>query len=74
MRFASYVVRALGVLMIGLAAIAIPFVIIYLLGAITTGGREYVGELTVLLGIAAVSILVGLGALRIANAMIRSSL
>ena len=73
MRLASYLVRALAVLLIGLAAIAVPFVLIYLIGAISTGGREYVGEFMVLLGIAGFGALGGWGALRVANAMVRSS-
>ena len=69
MKVASYFVRVISLLLFGLGAIATPFVLVYLMGAIGTGGKEAVGELFVVFVAAVIGIVGGLGAWRIANAM-----
>ncbi len=69
MKYISYLLRLVAILLLGVGAVATPFGLLYLVGAITTGGREYSGEMMVLLGIATVCILGGMGAWRAANAM-----
>ncbi len=61
--------RLLAILLLGLGVLAIPFVGVYLMGAIGTGGNEAVGELLVVLAVAVIGILGGLGAWRAASAI-----
>ena len=45
----SVVLYLVAIVFFVIGAIAVPYSLIYLTGAIGTGGREYVGELSVLL-------------------------
>ena len=69
MKAASILFRIIAILLLGLGALAASFGLLYLAGAILTVGREYTGEMMVLLGIATVCLLAGVGAWLAANAM-----
>lgn len=71
MRAVVYLLRILSVLLLGLGILAVPFALVYLMGAIGTGGREAVGELVVMLTAVAVGFGGGVGVWRAAGVLNR---
>ncbi len=72
MRVAFYALRIVALALFALGFLAAPFAMLYFVGAIGTGGREYTGELGVT-GLAAVfGILGGLAVWRVGSMLRRN--
>lgn len=66
---AGCLLRCIAIVLFALGLVALPFAAIYTMGAVGTGGREAVGELSVMIAVASVGLLGGLGAWRAANGL-----
>lgn len=71
MTFLSILLRLLAIVFVTIGTIAIPYSLIYLMGTIGTGGREAVGELSVLLAVVVIGFGGGIGLWRLATAIRR---
>ena len=67
----SVVLYLVAIVLFVIGAIAVPYSLIYLTGAIGTGGREYVGELSVLSVVVVIGFGGGIGLWRLATAIRR---